>query len=262
MQPLRRSALVGTTVDARVVLLERLIDHAPLFPPASMALPEALEEDRRARESRAAFALGRFVCPASRLGELPGDDRELSVVLDGALEAHGTVSAVETVFHEDLGSLTGLAREVYVEVLVDEWLEGRLDAIASLGFRAKIRCGGASALRLDDLALFVRGCRERGLAFKATAGLHHAVRANGEHGLLNLLAAVVFGNEEDALREEEPDAFIVDSEAFRWRGRHVEAEEISRARRERLHAIGSCSFFEPIGELEALGILPLDAVPA
>jgi hypothetical protein len=32
-------------------VLERLIDHAALFPPASMSLPDALEEDRRARES-------------------------------------------------------------------------------------------------------------------------------------------------------------------------------------------------------------------
>jgi hypothetical protein len=30
------------------------------------------------------------------------------------------------------------------------------------------------------------------LVFKATAGLHHPVRSNGEHGFLNVLAAVVF----------------------------------------------------------------------
>jgi len=31
-----------------VALFERLIDHAPLFPPASLPLPEALAEDVRA----------------------------------------------------------------------------------------------------------------------------------------------------------------------------------------------------------------------
>src|ERR1019366_6431423 len=36
-------------VDARRALLQRLIDHAALFPPASMTMPEALAEDRRAR---------------------------------------------------------------------------------------------------------------------------------------------------------------------------------------------------------------------
>src|SRR5579864_1677560 len=51
-------------VDARRALLSRLFDHAPLFPPASMALPDALEEDRRAQESDHAWLLGRFVVSA------------------------------------------------------------------------------------------------------------------------------------------------------------------------------------------------------
>jgi hypothetical protein len=37
--------------DARRALLGRLIDHAALFPPASLDMPAALEEDRRARAS-------------------------------------------------------------------------------------------------------------------------------------------------------------------------------------------------------------------
>ena len=32
-------------------------------------------------------------------------------------------------------------------------------------------------------------CREAGVPFKATAGLHHPVRRGEEHGFLNLLAA-------------------------------------------------------------------------
>jgi hypothetical protein len=73
--------------DARSALLTRLIDHAPLFPPASMDLPEALEEDRRARAHPAAFMLGRFVCPASSLSELPDVRRGVSVVLDAPLDS-------------------------------------------------------------------------------------------------------------------------------------------------------------------------------
>ena len=52
-------------------MLERLIDHAALFPPASMTLDDALEEDRAARESAAASLIGRFVVPARLLAELP-----------------------------------------------------------------------------------------------------------------------------------------------------------------------------------------------
>ena len=243
--------------DARVALLSRLIDHAPLFPPASLALPDALVEDRRALESPSAFMLGRFVCPASRLGELPDVGRGVSAVLDGLLRGTPAIEAVETAGSGDLAALTALAPEVYVEVPLDDGLDERLNAIAGHGLRAKVRCGGASVPSVSELARFVRACRERGLGFKATAGLHHPVRANGEHGFLNLLAAVVFGDEEAALADSDPDAFTLDRQALSWRGRSAGPDELARVRRERFHSIGSCSFCEPVEELEALGVLPL-----
>ena len=109
----------------------------------------------------------------------------------------------------------------------------------------------------EPLALLIRLCREREIVFKATAGLHHAVRSDGEHGFLNLLAAVVFGDEVRALDETDPTAFELDAESFSWRDRSASAGERAAARRERLHSIGSCSFREPVEELEALGALPL-----
>jgi hypothetical protein len=75
--------------DARRVLLGALIDHAALFPPASMGMEEAVAEDRRARSDPHAWMLHRFVCPASRLGDLAealggwAGAPPLSVVLDG-----------------------------------------------------------------------------------------------------------------------------------------------------------------------------------
>ena len=268
---LRRSAVVVTAEDARVALLSRLIDHAPLFPPASLGFPDALAEDRRARESPSAFVLGRFVCPVSRLDELPDVGRGVSAVLEdhgdgprkgtvpsfSALEPDHRVEAAEAPPGADLSALEGVAREIYVEVPVDAALDDRLDQLASLGLRAKVRCGGAAAPDVSQLARFVRACHERAVVFKATAGLHHAVRSNGEHGFLNLLAAVVFGDEEDVLADEEPDAFVLDRERFGWRGRSAGVDELARARRQRLQSIGSCSFFEPVEELEALGVLPL-----
>lgn len=246
---------VDARPDARIALLEGLIDHAPLFPPASMDLPEALEEDRRARESHAAFALGRFVCPASRLHELPDSDRALSVVLDGPLAERRHVEAVEARFREDLGSLAGLASEVYVEVPLDDDLESRLAEIEQRGLRAKVRCA-STAVPPAKLGWFLRECRARGIVVKATAGLHHAMRTEREHGFLNLLAAVVFCDE-DALEEDDAEAFSVSVDGFRWRGRTAGPDELRHARRVRLHSIGSCSFFEPMDELERLGILPL-----
>jgi hypothetical protein len=240
-----------------VALFERLLDHAPLFPPASLPLPEALAEDRRARESEASFALGRFVCPASRLAEVPDVGRGVSVVLDADLPAADAgIEAVEAPAPQDLDALAALAPEGFVELPLDASLEDRLDELARAGLHAKVRCGGASVPAVAALARFVRACRERGVAFKATAGLHHAVSTGDEHGLVNLLAAVVFGDEEEALSERDPAAFAADEGAFRWRDRAATPSEVAAARRRGLRSVGSCSFFEPVDELAALGLLP------
>jgi hypothetical protein len=198
--------------DARRALLAQLFDHAPMFPPASMELSEAIAEDRRAQASPHAWLLGRFVVPEGT----KVDGRALAEVGDGQ-ERQG-----DTVFVEGV---------------------------------SKLRCGGAAIPSVDEAAAFVRRCREEGILFKATAGLHHAYpTANGEHGFLNLLAAVVFGDEEEALREG-PGAFELDEVSFRWRGREADAARLAEVRSSLFHSIGSCSFFEPVAELEGLAIL-------
>jgi hypothetical protein len=245
------------TPDARRALLAALIDHAPTFPPASLPVREALAEDERALTSRWAWALARLVWPASRLAEIRPARRAVSVVLDATLPPDAEVEAVEARLGGDISDLPGLAPEVYVEVPIDQELEARLDTLSAHGLRAKVRCGGAAVPSAKELSRFVRACRERGLVFKATAGLHHAVRSNGEHGVLNLLAAVSFeGDEESALAESVPAAFSLDADAFTWLGRGATGAELEQVRRELFHSIGSCSFFEPLEELEALGVLP------
>jgi hypothetical protein len=136
------------------------------------------------------------------------------------------------------------------------YIEGRTpDDVASLGARAKIRCGGARIPPVEEVAEFVRGCRDRGVIFKATAGLHHAYpTAEGEHGFLNLLAAAVFGDEEEALREG-PPAFALDADSFRWRDREAKPGQLADVRASLFHSIGTCSFFEPVEELEKQGML-------
>jgi hypothetical protein len=116
----------------------------------------------------------------------------------------------------------------------------------------KLRCGGARIPTVDEVAQFVRRCRDDGLRFKATAGLHYALPTGGEHGFLNLLAASVFGDEEEMLVTRD---IALDAESFRGGGRAANAEACAHVRRELFASIGSCSFDEPVGELKALGVL-------
>jgi hypothetical protein len=240
-------------------VLDGLIDHAALFPPASMPLDEALEEDRVARESAAASLIARFVVPARLLDELPEDRPRLSVVLSGAEEA-GSVEGVDDVEAVELTlatpqprpadllaasrALERLGVEVYFELVLDEgWrndVPAAIGAIAAIGGRVKLRCGGAYTPSVEQIALVIAACREAGLPFKCTAGLHHAVRRGDEHGFLNILAATTAPNArlESVLAEEDAAALDLDSPD-----------------RSLFRSFGSCSWREPVDDLRALGLL-------
>jgi hypothetical protein len=240
-------------------VLEHLIDHAALFPPASMSLPEALAEDRLARESPHAGLLNRFVVPAARLEELPADRPPLSVVLAGADDVERVagadgVEAVELVLDGprprpgDLvatyRALRPLGVETYFELVVDEsWrdsIPAAIGAVAAIGGRVKLRCGGASIPSVEQVALVMACCRQAGVPFKATAGLHHPVRRGEEHGFLNLLAATTAppGRLEAVLAEEDPAAI-----------------DFAGADRTLFTSFGSCSWREPVDDLRELGLL-------
>ena len=240
-------------------MLARLIDHAALFPPASMSLEDALAEDREARASPHAEVVSRFVVPAARLGELPPDHPPLSVVLASAADAEAVaeaagVEAVELVLGgprpqssdlvADYRALQPLGVETYFELVLDDgWRDdvpAAIGAVAAVRGRVKLRCGGAVTPSVEQVALVVAACRDAGVPFKATAGLHHAVRRGDEHGFLNLLAATTapLGRLEAVLAEEDPAAL-----------------ELDGADRTLFTSFGSCSWREPIEDLEELGLL-------
>ena len=239
--------MVAPVSDARRAALTALIDHAPTFPPASLSAPDAIQEDRRARAGEHAWMLARLVWPASRLDELEGEDRALSVLLDAPFGGDMRAEAVETRWDAGLDHLHG---EAYVELPLGDGLEERIGVLAERGLRAKVRCGGAEVPTADALGRFLAACRAAGVPFKATAGLHHPLAAEGRHGFLNVIAACAF-DDAAALTEDvrlEPDG-------LRWRDRSADPDELQRVRREQLVAVGSCSFAEPVDDLKELGIL-------
>jgi hypothetical protein len=234
-------------MDARQILLQRLFDHAPMFPPARLPLPEALEDHRAARASPESWMLARFVAPASKLVELrEGQSPEglsLSVVLDGEADLEG-VEAVEVRVPDEsaVRNFPELDAELYFELPLATDCCKVVEAIRERGAFAKVRCGGGTVPSVPELAAFIRTCREAGVPFKATAGLHHPVRTNEEHGFLNLLAAAASDDVEGMLESDDPERLL---------------SADPRRAREALRSIGSCSFWEPLDDLKALGVLPL-----
>lgn len=129
---------------------------------------------------------------------------------------------------------------------------------------AKIRCAGVDQRHVptdQELARFIVACRDGLAPFKATAGLHQAIRAQHDdgidrHGVLNLLLACA-----TALRDGSSEAAVAAVLAERDAAVVVDGvcgitpEEAARVRAELLVGFGCCSPAEPIAQIRALGLL-------
>jgi hypothetical protein len=164
------------------------------------------------------------------------------------------------------------ARSRYVEFPVDRAREV-LPVLADHGARAKIRLGGVtpeSVPSVEVVAAFLSACMRERVAWKATAGLHHAVRGVHElapggaratmHGFVNVFLAgalAYFGADEKAiiktLSEEDPGAFKADDDVLRWHDSTMIADQLERVRSEFAISFGSCSFDEPVEDLKGMG---------
>jgi hypothetical protein len=295
------------------ILLAGVIDDAGLFPPAALAMKQAVERYRAYRRHRHSWLLGRFVVAAARLdefeaalGELPSEDppanpwrltaiagRDLPSDLarirafnrphsPGGRKRAAVIESIETMVSSPV-EIHHVARhlpaelESYLEVPSSVAWKDCLRAIASVHARAKARTGGETPEMFPpsaDLALFLRACAEAGVAFKATAGLHHPVRSRhrltGEptspssmmHGFLNLFLAAAFvrhglgvSEAEQLLEEESHESFGFDSHGVTWRDHRLANEELSFARRSFCISFGSCSFSEPLEDLGTIHLL-------
>ena len=241
--------------------MERLIDYAGAFPPAALPCGAAAANFASHREGDHAWMLRWLVVSGADLDQTPeGFDGALSVLGDADTPRAACLESKRVV---------AAARPVYAEVSVAE-----LDAAKQAGCFAKVRTGGVKPDAIPSVAAvatFIRACADRRLAFKATAGLHHPVRAEHPltyepdapravmHGFLNVFmaAAFVWNGDRDIfpiLSETDPSAFRFDDHAY-WRDRSLSAAEVRDARTHFAHAFGSCSFDEPVRDLEALGLL-------
>ncbi len=256
-----RTFMARPVAPALQALLERLIDYAGAFPPAALPRDAAVANYLRYRSGDRAWMLRHFVVAAA---ELP----HVSAELDGSLAVLGDTDEPRAAALETK-RIVRATRPVYCEVP-----PGDLDTVQAAGCYAKLRTGGVTPGAIPavaDVAAFIVACAERRLPFKATAGLHHPIRAPHPltyesdapravmHGFLNVFLAAAFAWRGD--RDIEPVLGETDAAAFRfderahWRGRSLDAGQVREARQQFAHSVGSCSFDEPIEGLEALGLL-------
>ena len=283
-------------------LLADAVDYAGLYPPASVDMHEAVTNYAEYRQSDDAWMLGRFVLPASGLSSFVTAWRHvgepsgwlLSAVLGENAEddiarvhefndAHSGRVRIDTA-EARLTTAGAIARAaaasrqrltVFVETAATADLSSIISAIGEWGVNAKIRTGGTTPdafPRADAIARFIRLCVAKQVPFKATAGLHHPLRAEYRltyksdaprglmFGYLNVFLAAAFAvagmDQADLVRlleETDPSAICSDDRGIIWRGHELTLEQVQEARRW-LRSFGSCSFREPVDELAALDL--------
>ncbi|MDO5627876.1 MAG: hypothetical protein Q4G43_06080 [Mobilicoccus sp.] len=275
--------------------LQRLCDDAAIFPPGNMPLEQAVRTHVDHSLSDYRKVLGPFIVPGAKLDavrefttDLPDRSVWLAVTvpspaaLGEALAAAISIPAIrlagaEVAIPDDVDvaevipALEAALRhagvdetEIYVEVPRDERRIPLLDALADSDFYAKFRTGGVEAHMYPDageLADAILGAVSRHLPFKATAGLHHAIRNTDpegrgfeQHGFLNLFVATDAarqGKDREQLIQwlEERDGAVV-AAAIRDL-----TEERAVAARASFTSFGTCSILEPLDEMVGLGLI-------
>ncbi len=166
---------------------------------------------------------------------------------------------------------------VFLETPLDDQVAGVAQSVSSFLWRTngvfglKFRTGGLDAAAYPSSEALARGiaaCRDSGLVYKLTAGLHQPLRheekasATAAHGFLNvLLAAVLAGTHRKLpqrdiraiLEERSPESFVFSATRLQWREHAATPQQVRSARQTGLASLGSCSFDEPREGLEALG---------
>ena len=263
-----------------------LVDDAAMFPPGNAPVAEAVRAHLEHRQAWYAPIIGPLVVPdtALRQAQDASAEAELAVSVINTGGAGGLLSlarrdlpgvrmvAVESALR-DLDDLAANAARVaaaageldesvrvFVEIPYAPGWERAVEEVEGAGLLGKIRTGSPDnsgtppyAQLAEQLSVLV----EADLAFKATAGLHHARPTSGgdpgrpvQHGFVNLLVAVEAliegasaADAADLVRAGDPAAVSAWTDAT-----------VARVRR-RFRSFGCCGVLDPVDDLVALGLV-------
>jgi hypothetical protein len=266
----------------------RLFDDAAVFPPGLAPLEHAVPAHLRHLQMPYKELVGPLVIPVARLGEIGPlllDESSIDVAVTSAQGPDALVAtlalsrdprirvrAAEVAlpgrldpppFFQGLERARQLAPDLLISVEVprDARRHAVIAGCVSGRYSAKFRTGGTQSDLYPDeaeLASSIIAAVDAGIPFKATAGLHRAVRNTDpdtgfeQHGFLNLLlatdAALTGGDVSEALRQRDANAIAA----------HVTALQPNRVQavRSAFHSFGTCSIEEPLAELTHLGLVP------
>ncbi|CAN5333829.1 hypothetical protein BH20ACI1_BH20ACI1_03370 [soil metagenome] len=196
-----------------------------------------------------------------------------SAVCDALEVKAETSSRIETIAEIVPPDLTA-----YFEIPIGKDLGDLVSTLAIYKQRAKIRTGGVTVdafPKIETIVRFMRTCLAANVPFKATAGLHHPLRCFNPltykkdapegmmNGFLNVFLAVGLIQQGynsnliiELLNDEKVDNFLFDDGGILWRQEHfISTAQLRRLREKNIISFGSCSFDEPIFDLQEIELL-------
>jgi hypothetical protein len=227
----------------------------------------------------------------SILEVVEGSDKQvvvpsLEIKLPTALFEHSNTSLLEEAIgfiSDEFASSPDLPKEVFFEISGFSFNKEYADMITKalsdqtagnplsvIGF--KIRCGGVEAFHFPPtgyLAHAISVSFQKEIPLKFTAGLHHPVRHYNDsvstkmHGFLNVFGSAMLcynsslskSEIQNMLEDEDPNNFVFSESGFSWKSHSITVDEVQNLRSLYVTSFGSCSFEEPIEDLQELALL-------
>lgn len=292
-------------------LLSDIVDFAGLFPPAGLDMATMVANYHEHLTSNHSWMLGSVVLPLAKLDAFEsawtdqGFEAETSIsLLPPPLDDDGFEDAMNRIseFNQADTPHTVYAIEVrvtdpeavakvelapsnvasFIEVPRDN-MQAVILAIQDTGYPgdnfAKVRTGGVKPEMIppaDYVADFMIACKDAGIGFKATAGLHHPFRADYPltyepgcdvgrmHGFLNVfLGACLLDTHRiekhelvEFLELASPGQLKIAPSGIQWRDYTLTDSDIQSGRQDFILSFGSCSFTEPVDDLKSLSLFP------
>jgi hypothetical protein len=261
-------------------VLVGLLDDAAVFPPGNAPLADAVAAHREHRTAWHADMVGPLLVAPSDVAAVPTD---LAIGVVGPLQdvarvidSGRTIRQIEVPVAKrgedpqpglrELLTLIETTRiQAYAETPLTWGLTAALDTLAAaraagLPVAPKFRTGGLAAELFPnpvELAAVICACRDRGLPFKLTAGLHRALRHTDpetgfiHHGFLNVLVASAAAA--DGAQPADIAKVLASGDAAPLvTAVHARLQQ----QRPLWIGFGSCSIAEPLADLRILGLLP------
>lgn len=272
--------------------LEKLIDNSALspnpFPLTIVSAPSTtLEEFKKVVQDTKTRILG-IIDRSLKEIKVPSLEIKLPTVLFDHKPNSDLAEAIEYVA-DLMNSSEALPHQVFFEIPGFEFqkqdvqvliqalsahnnkLEGNKKAHYSFS-GLKVRCGGVEAFQFPSpeyLAYAIHTSAQQKIPLKFTAGLHHPVRHYNDsvstkmHGFLNVFGASILCHANSLseaeilamLNDEDPSHFSFSDTLFGWKDNFVSLEEIHMLRALYVTSFGSCSFDDPVEDLQELTIL-------